>query len=263
MPAERPIFTNEFCHPCSRVVWNAKVLKEEEEHRARHLNGDCLCEVIFEGEDREKRLRPRGRKGRGKGKDDTEQGEAHDTYHDGGGQDAGGPSKNSAGGQAGGYTGHLTEGDCGDHALAVVEPGGHGGHGEIAEERRDSEEHVGVQVVQVDVQVKGGDEEVNPHQYEYAGYYFGNGGQSQGSQATSPEAPSYSLYSQNQLVIGQEGAGMKFYPYENYSVEPQTNYRRIPDRRGTSLPPYVRQVQSLNNSESDQPAVVSSDMMSS
>lgn len=28
-------------------------------HREQHLAGECLCEVIFEGEDREKRLRPR------------------------------------------------------------------------------------------------------------------------------------------------------------------------------------------------------------
>lgn len=40
-------------------MWNAKVLKEEEMHREQHLAGECLCEVIFDGEDREKRLRPR------------------------------------------------------------------------------------------------------------------------------------------------------------------------------------------------------------
>lgn len=28
-------------------------------HRDQHLAGECLCEVVFEGEDREKRLRPR------------------------------------------------------------------------------------------------------------------------------------------------------------------------------------------------------------
>jgi len=53
-PAERPLFTDAYCHPCSRIVWNAKVLREEEEHRGRHLRGECLCEVKFEGEEREK-----------------------------------------------------------------------------------------------------------------------------------------------------------------------------------------------------------------
>ncbi|TVY54014.1 hypothetical protein LCER1_G002645 [Lachnellula cervina] len=65
-PAERPIFTNDFCHPCSRIIWNIKVLREEEIHKERHMAGECLCEVIFEGEDREKRLRPRSGKGKEK-----------------------------------------------------------------------------------------------------------------------------------------------------------------------------------------------------
>lgn len=56
-PAERPIFTGQYCHACFRVLWNAKVLKEEEEHRLRHLRGECACEVRFEGEDQEKSLR--------------------------------------------------------------------------------------------------------------------------------------------------------------------------------------------------------------
>ncbi|KAF4624097.1 hypothetical protein G7Y89_g14077 [Cudoniella acicularis] len=56
-PAERPIFTNEYCQACSRVVWNQKVLAEEEKHREKHLHGDICCDVIFEGEDREKRLK--------------------------------------------------------------------------------------------------------------------------------------------------------------------------------------------------------------
>jgi hypothetical protein len=58
-PAERPIFTGTYCHPCFRVVWNIRVLKEEEEHRCRHLRGECFCEVRFEGEDRERHLRGR------------------------------------------------------------------------------------------------------------------------------------------------------------------------------------------------------------
>jgi len=35
-------------------------------HREQHLAGECVCEVVFEGEDREKRLRPRPAKGKAK-----------------------------------------------------------------------------------------------------------------------------------------------------------------------------------------------------
>jgi hypothetical protein len=68
LPAERPIYTKENCHPCSRIVWNTKVLREEEEHRGRHIRGECGCEVIFDGEDREKIVTPRLGRGKGKGK---------------------------------------------------------------------------------------------------------------------------------------------------------------------------------------------------
>lgn len=64
-PAERPVFTGEYCHACFRVLWNAKVLKDEEEHRALHLRGECACEVRFEGEDQAKILKeetPNGQK---------------------------------------------------------------------------------------------------------------------------------------------------------------------------------------------------------
>lgn len=35
------------------------MLKEEEEHRERHMKGECFCEVRFEGEDRDRHLRAR------------------------------------------------------------------------------------------------------------------------------------------------------------------------------------------------------------
>ncbi|CZS94595.1 uncharacterized protein RAG0_04548 [Rhynchosporium agropyri] len=71
-PAERPIFTNENCHPCSRVLWNAKVLADEEKHRKQHSMGDCDCPVIFDAADRERRLRSRNGRGKGKGKELTQ-----------------------------------------------------------------------------------------------------------------------------------------------------------------------------------------------
>ncbi|KAH6675686.1 hypothetical protein B0J14DRAFT_561399 [Halenospora varia] len=57
IPGERPIQTNENCHPCLRVLWNQKVLAEEEEHRQAHLRNECLCEVVFDGEDKEYRAK--------------------------------------------------------------------------------------------------------------------------------------------------------------------------------------------------------------
>lgn len=86
LPAERPVYAKENCHPCSRIVWNAKVLKEEEEHRFRHLRGECGCETVFNGEDREKKVRPRPGKGKGKGKGKVSRGgstsESYGTRHD-------------------------------------------------------------------------------------------------------------------------------------------------------------------------------------
>jgi hypothetical protein len=42
------------------------VLKEEEEHKGQHMRGECLCEVVFDREERERRLRPRAGKGKGR-----------------------------------------------------------------------------------------------------------------------------------------------------------------------------------------------------
>ena len=58
-PAERAIHQQDFCHPCSRVIWNARILAEEEKHRQKHLDEECSCGLIFPGEDIEKRGRSR------------------------------------------------------------------------------------------------------------------------------------------------------------------------------------------------------------
>ncbi|TAQ89727.1 hypothetical protein B7494_g1954 [Chlorociboria aeruginascens] len=80
-PAERAIPINEYCHGCNRITWNWEVLKEEEEHRQRHLKGQCDCTIIFDGEIRdrkefkpptepkERHLRPRPSKGKGRDRD--------------------------------------------------------------------------------------------------------------------------------------------------------------------------------------------------
>ena len=88
VPAERPIFTNENCHACTRVLWNMEVLRKEEEHRQMHKQGTCHCEVMFDEEERQRRQRPRS-KGKAKGKDNVEAARIEHSGHGGNGQAAG------------------------------------------------------------------------------------------------------------------------------------------------------------------------------
>jgi hypothetical protein len=48
--AERPIFTTSTA-TLALVCEDGSFLKEEEEYRACHMARECMCEVIFEGED--------------------------------------------------------------------------------------------------------------------------------------------------------------------------------------------------------------------
>ncbi|ESZ99581.1 hypothetical protein SBOR_0026 [Sclerotinia borealis F-4128] len=59
IPAEQPIFANQFCHACMRVNWNKGVIAEEEAHKGRHERGECGCEVVFDRGERERRERER------------------------------------------------------------------------------------------------------------------------------------------------------------------------------------------------------------
>ncbi|TVY71235.1 hypothetical protein LSUE1_G005554 [Lachnellula suecica] len=58
--------SNPTFQPCKYPAERPKVLRDEELHREQHMAGECPCEVIFDGEDREKRLRPRAGKGKEK-----------------------------------------------------------------------------------------------------------------------------------------------------------------------------------------------------
>lgn len=302
-PAERPIFTNEFCHPCSRVVWNAKVLKDEEEHRARHLAGECQCEVIFEGEDREKRLRSRPRKGGNKGKGKDVVHKEHEGYNIGEGD----TGRHGLGIEdAGEYAGHMVEGDpggYGGHALAAVEPGGYRGDRFVIEERfglgnavTTIEEHTSytdnmVMTVEqhtdldnvmdnriTNIEEPSSCQEWEPQaqntSYEYCGYYIGTG-QNQGSHCTNP-SQSYVMtldsYQQGQLPMGQVGAGMKWYPQDAYAqlraAEHYDNVTRevsiVPRATSEPIGKYDRPGLTAECPPVlSQPTVVSSDMMSS
>ena len=215
-PAERPIFTNEYCHACSRVVWNIKVLKDEEDHRERHLRGECMCEVIFEGEDREERIQPHGGKEKlkGKGKNDIQK----ESEGEGDGKDG---VYEMEEGSAASFEGHQVESDQGSyggHALAVEASAAFGGG------RRDIEDHFGVQNAVMKKEARPRQEwelQAQAAAYEYIGYYVG-AGQNQGSQSTDPgqsyAMPLGAFDLQGQLPMGQSGAGMKWYPPENYSA---------------------------------------------
>ncbi|KAI9736899.1 MAG: hypothetical protein M1818_005950 [Claussenomyces sp. TS43310] len=65
-PAERVTQVDEMCHPCFRVVWKDNVLEEERRHRTLHEQELCMCEVMFTEEERQRRIIPRGAKGKGK-----------------------------------------------------------------------------------------------------------------------------------------------------------------------------------------------------
>ena len=187
-PAERPIFTNEFCHPCSRVVWNDKVLKEEGEHRAAHLRGECGCEIIFDGEDREKQCRTRGDKGKGKVRN----------------------KGNGIGEQYGSTNGVVDHGKFGQ-GTAEGEPGGDLWGGRDNEETWGLEDNM--QMVKVeDASARGSwDPAAQMAAYEYVGYYVENG-QGQGTDPEQSYAVALGGGGQGQLPMGEIGGGMRWCP---------------------------------------------------
>lgn len=71
--AERPILVPENCHPCSRIVWNNNVLREENEHRKSHEIGACNCGLILTEEERRRALvkasKAKGQGGKGRGRE--------------------------------------------------------------------------------------------------------------------------------------------------------------------------------------------------
>ncbi|KAK0118832.1 hypothetical protein ONS95_007711 [Cadophora gregata] len=192
-PAERPIFTNENCHPCSRVLWNAKVLAEEEAHRKRHQLGECDCSVIFDAADRERRLRPRSTRGKGNA-NERAQGEPVEA-----GRIEGKRFRDGERGSSNfGYDAHRN-----NDGPAGPRPYEYGGGG-----ARESQQEWAPQ------QSKSG------ITYEYAGYHFEGPGpvrsdmehlaRGLGIPQGGYVPPQY-LHS-NTLMMDQPGAGMKWYP---------------------------------------------------
>ncbi|KAI9053745.1 hypothetical protein LZ554_002696 [Drepanopeziza brunnea f. sp. 'monogermtubi'] len=199
-PAERPIYTNENCHSCARVVWNSRILKEEEEHRARHYMGECDCPVIFDAEDRERQPRPRPAKGKGRSKE-VLRGEDHFNYGWREGNDNGG------------YGDHHPVGGSEDRATSgySTEPSGPqvprlGGDPLVASNQGSStDSSANNQFTWPSRQLPDQDRSAIEH------FHRGEGFPPEGS--LSQDTTWF-----GQTVMNQPGAGMKWYPEHNTNM---------------------------------------------
>ncbi|KUJ22284.1 uncharacterized protein LY89DRAFT_762333 [Mollisia scopiformis] len=183
-PAERPIFTNENCHACARVLWNKKVLDEEAKHRELHENGLCQCEVIFDSEERGRRMRPRGAKGKGKLRE-LVGGNTHGHDYD---------ISSTGEGSGTGYQGRYRGGD-----RSVKQDNKHAIGGESSRQDQAWEAKLAA--------------------YEYVGYFTGidsqGGALAHVEQGYGFPEGGYVRKEQlweGQLLMGQPGSGMKWYP---------------------------------------------------
>jgi hypothetical protein len=201
----------DYCHPCFRVVWNFKVLQEEEEHRGRHLSGECLCEIIFDREERERRLRESLANEIGEGTSGDQ--DQHSAQHD----------------IAEGATPHVST--SGEEA----QQGFHEPQSHIAQN-----DCVGRYLEQGDVQI------TNPNQ----SYAITLG--------------THEL--QEQLMIGEAGSGMRWYPYATSSAQPSRPRHKTKRAQKAASATTVRNSKlgqlelGAGDAEPQQPMVVSSDM---
>ena len=249
-PAERPTITNELCHPCSRVVWNVKVLKEEEEHRILHLQGGCGCEVIFDGEERQKRCPSTRGNYTGKGRENTKDGQQKDP--------------------------EVTKYGTFEHEFSEAEGNGHGG-GCGYEEHPYLQDSKNIVQVEDDIARGSWGPAAQMAAYEYVGYDIENG-QPQNTHPGRSYAVALGCHEGGQLSMGEVGSGMKWYPNQQQqhhhfpqvrSAFPNNNTEGAPKGpRAASLPigryDYPRPI---NHKKIPvvltQPLVVSSDMVRS
>jgi hypothetical protein len=258
--------------------------------------GECLCEVIFEGEDREKRLRPRSAKGKGKqadkeahggarsgessgGKNDhlsagrryenngprpagvgytgpgVRDGTRYDQRHAGGGLDPapGGGARRAGSGfgegvqygyvdQGKGSAGMNAGGNFGDRGSygqgyarqnAGLEHGNYGGEGSYESDisgLAGLQMHAGPEAGPSHWSRHSWDPEAKQAAYQYVGYVVND------PQQQRPAAPEYGygmpaaggyypshLVWEGQTMLGQPGAGMKWYPQPDPSQSGTTS----------------------------------------
>jgi hypothetical protein len=216
-PAERPVFSNEFCHPCSRVVWNANVLKAEEEHRGQHMRGECGCEVVFKGDARDNAVVPCLSKGKGKGKEKGKGVHNENIFGPGLGQ---GVIVSGAAGA--GHGGSVCGGGLGQGVVASGAVGVGGGDGF----QHGIEEFTGTEIVLADESLirQQWDHEAQLAAYNYVGYRHGFNEVPIADPGQSFATPSGGYdTSTGQLMAGQFGAGMKWYPHEIPSFQAAGN----------------------------------------
>lgn len=237
-------------------------MKDEEEHGARHLARECMCEVIFEGGVREKVMRTPFNKDGGMPHDDGNFG-GEEGYGRGGKQrgqgvfDHGAFEQNMADGEPGRYDGGLHD----------------------SEELKATEDNAMVLRVEENNSTRQAWEpQAQMAPYKYAGYYIDNG-HNGGTDPEQTYAMAFGRQDQGQLLMTQVGAGMKWYPQEQlYPQLPQPQpppanvYNNLIegaprgpralseppgryDQHGSAAVPAV--------TEQSQPMVVSSDMMRS
>lgn len=239
-PAERPIFVNNYCHPCARVVWNKQVLEAEDKHRIQHKNGECECEVIFDQEERERRARSvvmskgkerehdgrgghghtgfagRGRGGRGGfGRGGGRFGADHQRggYH-GGGQDGSSDASAGFGNARGGYRG-------GNHDF---------GRGNGMRNRQVDQFHQGPQYATEQFHQPHQSYNFDPDAKMIAHQYHGYNGEEYVPGHDQPSG--YSAYIHpTENVMGQPGVGMKWFD----TLPPLQPLLQFPP--GATLPP--------------------------
>ena len=184
-------------------------MKEEQAHRELHRKGECdpECETYFEPEDRERRQRPRSGKGKGKAKD---------VMRD---QPVQVPQ---------------AAGDMGEANFGYGVGQGH---------RHNSEERSGIQTpFPAEAARQAWAPEAQMAAYQYVGYRTTGGAPSQAEMVAAmahveqghgfPEngwAPRSMLW-HGQMMMGQPGAGMKWYP--------QSQATTMPNLPPVPTPPY-------------------------
>lgn len=218
-PAERPIFTNENCHPCSRVLWNQKVLKEEEEHRVKHQNGECECPVIFDAEERERRRTRPAKKGKGKGKEIGFGGRSAGSVHGDESMEmvrGGGPVHTPVRERAGHYGGYERDEPAGPQ---YPPRGGADYYRSPVSSKADKKPDINHQ--QQQQQGWGNEHAVGGSGFDYVGYYVAGQGRKDMHQVEQGMGfpadgfvPQNALWS-GQMQLDQPGAGMKWYPEQN------------------------------------------------
>lgn len=194
-------------------------MKEEEEHRAKHLQGDCGCEVVFEGEDKEKRARTRPSKGKEKQKAIADGFAYEGEYSLGGG-----------GGVASGASWHFLNEESGQDAVRA----------EATSARQDW------------------DPQAQMAAYDYVGYDIGSQSDfplADPEQSFATPVGGYHAGT-GQLMGGQFGAGMRWYSQDIPVFHPAASSCVYKSESPCQSKPLGRKAASVSTQRHSGPAIV-------